>query len=75
MQHTCHWITCNVAVPPKMWGCKKHWFKLPLALRREVWRNYRPGQEIDKNPSRAYIETALKVRRWIEGEIAAGRQT
>jgi len=24
-------------VPPKMWGCKKHWFKLPKSLRDKIW--------------------------------------
>lgn len=75
MRHECHWTTCRVNVPPRLWGCKKHWRMLPRHLQREIWRHYRPGQEIDKRPSAAYIETALKVQRWIAEEIKAGRAT
>jgi hypothetical protein len=65
-RHTCHWPGCTVTVPPKLWGCKAHWFKLPKSLRDEVWRAYRPGQEIDKNPSNEYIAVANNVQRWIK---------
>lgn len=30
-----------------------------------IWRTYRPGQEIDKKPSRAYIAAAALVQIWI----------
>ena len=48
-----------------MWGCKEHWFKLPTTLRRRIWATYKPGQEITKTPSPAYVEAALAVREWI----------
>ena len=68
--HTCHWPGCSAEVPPKMWGCKTHWFKLPLRLRQEVWASYRPGQEIDKQPSLVYIKVANDVQRWIAQNAA-----
>jgi len=68
--HTCHWPGCNKAVPPKMWGCGPHWFKLPIRLRNAIWRHYRPGQEIDKMPSREYIETAREVQEWIKQQAS-----
>ncbi|MGH8572085.1 MAG: hypothetical protein ACREX8_05860, partial [Gammaproteobacteria bacterium] len=49
--HTCHWPGCGKPVPPAMWGCREHWFRLPKLLRDEIWATYRPGQEIDKEPS------------------------
>lgn len=65
MSHTCHWPGCGKAVPPSMWGCKAHWFKLPKALRDRIWATYRPGQEISKTPSDSYIEAAKAVQKWI----------
>lgn len=65
-QHTCHWPDCTTAVSPSMWGCKKHWFSLPKALRDEIWRTYVPGQEITKTPSAEYLAAARKVQDWIE---------
>lgn len=65
MTHTCHWPDCKVVVPPKLWGCKKHWFRLPLKLRNEIWRTYRPGQEITKDPSSEYLAAAQAVQDWI----------
>lgn len=64
--HTCHWPGCDTKVPPAMWGCKKHWFKLPQRLRSRIWATYRIGQEDDKKPSAQYLQVALEVRSWIE---------
>jgi len=55
MAHTCHAPGCNRLVPPNMWGCKPHWFALPQKIRDAIWREYRPGQEIDKDPSSRYM--------------------
>ena len=64
-KHHCHWPGCDRQVPPAMWGCKTHWYRLPAALRREVWAAYRPGQEDDQRPSAAYLDVARRVQRWI----------
>lgn len=63
--HTCHWPGCTVNVPPAMWGCKAHWFRLPRSLRNKIWLAYRPGQEQDKRPSEAYVAVAKEVQLWI----------
>ena len=65
-RHTCHWPGCETAVPPAMWGCKAHWFKLPKALRDRIWATYRPGQEITKTPSAAYLDAARAGQAWIK---------
>jgi hypothetical protein len=63
--HHCHWPGCEAKVPPAMWGCRKHWYALPQALRNKIWRAYRPGQEATKTPSREYVEVAREVQAWI----------
>lgn len=63
--HHCHWTGCTEQVPPAMWGCKRHWFKLPKTLRDRVWRFYKAGQEIDMTPSEDYLRVADDVQRWI----------
>lgn len=68
--HTCHWPGCNKPVPPKLWGCKTHWYALPAQLRTLIWRTYRPGQEITKTPSREYIEAAKLVQDWIKEQMS-----
>lgn len=65
MSHHCHWPGCNKEVPPKLWGCKEHWYKLPKRLRDAIWATYVPGQEITKTPSVDYIEVANEVQEWI----------
>lgn len=45
MEHHCHAHLCPVEVPPAMFMCKRHWFRLPKAMRDAVWRTYTPGQE------------------------------
>ena len=65
-KHTCHWPGCPKEVPPAMWGCKPHWFALPKHLRDRIWATYRPGQEITKTPSPAYLEAAREIQAWIK---------
>lgn len=63
--HHCHWPDCHRQVPPAMWGCKMHWFKLPKHLRDRIWKTYRPGQEVTMTPSKEYVEAAKEVQTWI----------
>jgi hypothetical protein len=63
--HHCHWPGCPEQVPAASWGCKTHWYKIPLALRNKVWHAYRPGQEESKTPNRKYVEVAREVQAWI----------
>ena len=68
--HTCHWPGCKKQVPPAMWGCSKHWFKLPVNLRTLIWRTYIPGQEITMTPSKEYLDAADIAQKWIkENEV------
>lgn len=64
MKHHCHWPTCTKEVPPAMWGCRTHWFTLPKSIRDKIWATYRPGQEIDKNPSDEYMEAFEEAYNW-----------
>jgi len=66
MIHTCHWPGCLREVPPKMWGCPRHWFTLPKQIRDDIWRTYRLGQEIDKHPSQEYMDAAQRAQDWIK---------
>lgn len=66
--HFCHWPGCNKEVVPARWGCKTHWFQLPKHLRDRIWATYRPGQEITKTPSAAYLEAADAVQQWIAAQ-------
>lgn len=68
--HTCHWPGCKATVPPAQWGCRTHWFRLPKSLRQAVFAEYRPGQEISKTPSAAYVAVARSVQEWIRTHCA-----
>lgn len=74
MSHKCHWPGCAVEVPPKMWGCKKHWFALPDFIRKKIWKEYVPGQEITKNPSKSYLVAARAAQKWIEWRDEFGHE-
>jgi hypothetical protein len=56
--HHCHARDCHTPVAPRFLMCRKHWRMVPPVLQGAVWATYRKGQEIDKHPSRAYIEAA-----------------
>ena len=57
-EHHCHARGCTRACPPEHLMCWKHWRMVPDHLQRAVWRNYRPGQCDDKDPSEAWHEAA-----------------
>lgn len=63
--HTCHWPGCGEQCPPSMWGCRRHWFRLPKSLRDRIWATYKPGQEERGDPSAAYLKVADDVQKWI----------
>ncbi len=58
-EHQCHAIGCSTPVQPKMHMCLKHWRMVPKLVQNLIWKHYRPGQEIDKQPSLDYIVTAF----------------
>jgi hypothetical protein len=58
MSHHCHARGCPVPVAPKFLMCGRHWRRVPLHLQAAVWRHYRPGQEVDKQPTPAYLLAA-----------------
>ncbi len=55
MIHLCHAHGCDRPVPPKMLMCLNHWKAVPFSIQRLIWKHYRRGQEIDKNPSNEYM--------------------
>lgn len=71
--HLCHHPKCDVEVPPDKLACRGHWYSLPEHLRADIWRTYRRGQERDKNPSRDYVDAAIKCREWWEAHPARAR--
>lgn len=46
-----------------MFMCKRHWYMVPKHLRDAIWANYRPGQEVTKDPSSEYLEVAMQAIR------------
>lgn len=52
-------------VPPRMLFCLPHWRKVPAHLQRAVWKAYRPGQEVAKNPSALYLVVQAIVVAWV----------
>lgn len=74
MSHACHWPGCGKEVPPRLWGCKGHWYALPKALRDRIWATYVPGQEVTKTPSREYLAAAHDVQAWIAQQPTPPRQ-
>lgn len=55
MSHCCHAFECHKEIPPKLLMCIRHWKMVPKDIQSLVWKTYRPGQEIDKQPSQEYL--------------------
>ena len=41
--------------------CPRHWRMVPNPIQSQVWAAYRPGQEVDKDPSEAYMAAYKKA--------------
>lgn len=70
MNHHCHARGCKVEVKPELLMCFRHWMMVPKNLRHQVWKTYRKGQEVDKEPSEewhqavdAAIESVASLQR------------
>lgn len=74
MKHFCHAPGCKVEVPPKIFMCIRHWRKLPAALRQEIWRCYRPGQEVTKDPSPEYLAAAQRAKAYVADQESCAPQ-
>lgn len=72
-KHTCHWPGCLKQVPPALWGCKPHWYKLPPVLRNRIWNAYKIGQENGTGVSREYVEAAKHAQEWIAAHFTVLR--
>ncbi len=55
MTHTCHAHDCDEPVPARLFACKLHWLSLRKSIRDAILREYRSGQEHDKQPSQRYL--------------------
>lgn len=53
--HLCHAHGCREAINPRLLMCLRHWKMVPPELQKAVWKHYRAGQEIDKQPSPDYL--------------------
>lgn len=73
--HDCHWPGCGKQVPPAMWGCRPHWFRLPMPIRNRIFRAYRIGQEQDGRPSRDYMAAAKAAQEWILANTQSPQRT
>ena len=65
--HTCHWPGCGKQVPPAKWGCREHWYSLPVHIRHAIWHAYEIGQEDHpEQVTRIYAQAARNAQDWIE---------
>jgi len=53
--HLCHAFKCGVSIEPRKFMCPMHWRRLPAPLRAAILAAYKPGQEVTKDPSPAYL--------------------
>lgn len=60
-RHFCHARGCGREVPPKLLMCPQHWRMVPFRLQKAVYATYRPGQEVTKMPSAAYLLAAREA--------------
>jgi len=63
--HLCHARGCGRPIPPRLLMCLRHWRMVPIDIQRRVWKHYRRGQEIDKRPSKEYLEVMKEAIEYV----------
>lgn len=56
--HFCHARGCDAEIEPRLFMCPRHWTQVPPVLRESIKSTYRPGQELDEQPSEQYLAFA-----------------
>lgn len=56
--HRCHAAGCDTPCAPTLLMCGKHWSRVPVPLKREVWKHYRQGQERTEAVTPEYLAAA-----------------
>lgn len=64
--HRCHATGCREEVPPRLLMCAHHWWMVPKEIRKRIWVHYRPGQEIDKKPTKEYLGVMIEAIQAVE---------
>ncbi|ETZ55323.1 hypothetical protein CKJ55_24585 [Mycobacterium avium] len=54
----CHARGCTTDIEPGQFMCSVHWPQVPPALRESITATYRPGREVDNDPSNDYLAFA-----------------
>jgi hypothetical protein len=70
-KHTCHNPHCEKEIRPELFACPRHWFSLPVNIRTEIKKHYRPGQEGDKKPSENWLGAARAALEYWEKKFQA----
>ena len=73
--HLCHNPNCGGQVKPQFVAHRSAWYALPPSLRYEIWQHYRPGQEVDKKPSREYADALRRCVLWWRSHGTKCRET
>jgi hypothetical protein len=64
MSHRCRWPNCQTEVQIALWGCRSHWFMLPLFLRQKICAVYQFRDGDTDHPE--YVAANRRVQQWIE---------
>lgn len=57
--HQCPAPRCTLRCPPAMLACRSHWYSIPEALRKAVWRAWRNGDGAGTAAHTAAITAAV----------------
>jgi hypothetical protein len=63
LKHTCGWPHCKKQVPFKIWGCQKHWKKLPKDLQKLIYKTYNSDK---------FLETEKQINEFVKSTLRKG---
>lgn len=64
--HSCFWPKCQAQVPIERYGCKIHWYALPLAMRDDINRAWHGGNH---QATRELVEAQKRAQEWAHKQV------
>nr|WP_316642851.1 hypothetical protein [uncultured Roseateles sp.] len=68
-RHPCPWPGCTALAKASQWGCRLHWFTLPIRTRQAIHATRVPHQASHGHVSRSHVRVLGEAQAWIEQHL------
>lgn len=60
-RHPCGWAGCQERVPLYLWGCARHWYRLPETTRDKILKTAKDGNKKAVRATEAWVKARAQA--------------